>query len=666
MRLPVFAVDIADPVRIGESEVPLHRPEWMLPTGHGGFAMGCCDGGPGRRYHGLLNGAANPPVDRVATVGEPVIEVDGVDVRTVPLRFEKRGDRARWVSRGEGWTVERELAVGYRENTAAMRVIVKREGKARAIGVRIGMAVLLRDFHTLDEAIDAKSFAIDVHGDGFAAARTPVGDLCHQEEPVYRVEVRAKGARFVERGRVETGIGVPHELDRGDETQEARYWPGDFEAELAADDESLTVDLLIAFNDDALPVGLLDDESRAARLEELAARFGEDDLRALAVASDDFLVERVVDGESCMSVIAGYPWFADWGRDTMIALPGLLLVTGRHDEALSTLRTYARHVSEGMIPNRFDDYGGPPHYNTVDASLWFHHAAAEYLRSSGDERGYREKLLPACLEIIEGYMRGTRYGIGVDGADGLVFAGDDTTQLTWMDAKRDGKVFTPRHGKAVEINALWFNALRSTAAAMRVVGADASKAYELDAMAERVRESFNEAFLGGPGGGLIDCLRPDGKGGWEATDELRPNQLFAVSLAYSPLDDEAKRRVVEVCERELLTPMGMRTLSREHPRYRAHFTGDMMSRDDAYHNGTVWPWLIGPMAEAVLRVGGFSDEAKRRARAMIEPLIATMKSGCLGQICEVSDGDEPRLEQGCIAQAWSVAEVLRIGVLVRG
>ncbi|XOV75945.1 MAG: amylo-alpha-1,6-glucosidase [Phycisphaerales bacterium] len=254
----------------------------------------------------------------------------------------------------------------------------------------------------------------------------------------------------------------------------------------------------------------------------------------------------------------------------------------------------------------------------------------------------------------------------MDEADGLVFAGDDTTQLTWMDAKRDGKVFTPRHGKAVEINALWFNALRSTAEAMRAVGADAERADELDAMADRVRASFNSAFLDGPGGGLIDCLRPDGNGGWEATDELRPNQLFAVSLPHSPLDDDAKRRVVEVCERELLTPMGMRTLSRDHRRYRAHFTGDMMSRDDAYHNGTVWPWLIGPMAEATLRAGGFDDESKRKARAMIRPLIETMTSGCLGQICEVSDGDEPRLEQGCVAQAWSVAEVLRIGVLVRG
>jgi glycogen debranching enzyme len=659
MSLPSFAVDIPDPINAAQSPVALHRPEWMLPTGHGGFAMGCGDGGPGRRYHTLLNAAANPPVDRIATVGEPVIVVNGIDLRSAPLRVEKQGDRVHWLSKGDGWTVERELTVGFRTNTAALRMTVKRDGAAGPIALSLAVPVLLRDFHKLDAKISAADFEISPLTNGFHAARTI-------DNTTHRLRVRATGATFRTKPSVETGIAVPHELDRGDTTTEARFRPGVFEAQLAEGENALTIELLIAFGNDDLPTGLLDDRSRTQHLKTIAARFADDDLRALAAASDDFLVQRFVGGEACMSVIAGYPWFADWGRDTMIALPGLLLVTERYDEALSTLRTYARHVSQGMIPNRFDDYGGPPHYNTVDASLWFHHAAAEYLRSSGDESGYREELLPACLEIIAGYTKGTRFGIGVDKADGLVFAGDDTTQLTWMDAKRDGKVFTPRHGKAVEINALWFNALRSTAAAIRTVGSDATKADELDATAERVRESFNKAFLGGPGDGLIDCLRPSGKGGWEATDELRPNQLLAVSLPHSPLNEDAQRRVVQVCRQKLLTPMGMRTLSPDHPRYRPNFTGDMMSRDDAYHNGTVWPWLIGPMAEATLRVSGFSAEAKREARTMIEPLIATMRSGCLGQICEVSDADEPRLQQGCIAQAWSVAEVLRIGVLVRG
>jgi len=649
-----YVVELTDP-RVSLEREALQREEWLLTTGHGGFAMGCCDGGPGRRYHGLLNAAARPPVDRVATVGEPVVEVDGVDVRTVALRFEKCADRVRWESSGPGWMLQRELAVGFRENTAAMRVVLKREGAEGALKLKISLAVLLRDFHKLDETISAEDFEINAGTDGFVASRS-LGEVRHQ------VEVRAIGALFRKVPSVEEGIVLAHERDRGDETDEARFCPGVFEVELAEGQDSLTVEVLIAFNDDALPDGLLEEASRAARLEVLGGRL-DDDLRGLAVASDDFLVERMVDGESCMSVIAGYPWFADWGRDTMIALPGLLLVTGRHEEAMSTLRTYARHVSGGMIPNRFDDYGGEPHYNTVDASLWFPHAAAEYLRASGDEEGYREELLPACLAIFEGYLAGTRFSIGVDPADGLVFAGDESTQLTWMDAKRDGQVFTPRHGKAVEVNALWFNALRATGAAMEQVHAGRVKAKELLDLAERVRAGFNAAFLDGSAGGLIDCLRPNGAGGWSPTDELRPNQLFAVSLPHSPIGAEVQRRMVEVCKRELLTPMGMRTLSRGHRRYRARFEGDMISRDDAYHNGTVWPWLIGPMAEAVLRVGGFGAEAKAEARRMITPLIETMGSGCLGQICEVSDGEQPQLQQGCIAQAWSVAEVLRIAVL---
>ncbi|MFI4855119.1 MAG: amylo-alpha-1,6-glucosidase, partial [Phycisphaerales bacterium JB065] len=351
MSVPFFAVDIADPVASGKDAVPLHRTEWMLPTGHGGFAMGCCDGFPGRRYHTLLNAAANPPVDRIATVGEPRIAVNGVDVRTAPLRVEKCGDRVRWESKGKGWTVERELAVGHRDNTAALRVVVKRERASEPIAVSIALPVLLRDFHKLDAEISAADFEINPSLEGFEATRAPVGDQCHQEEQKHRVRVRAVGAAFREEPSVETGIAVPHELDRGDTTTEARFCPGVFEAELASGEDSLAVEVLIAFGDDELPVGLLDDRSRGERIEAIASRFEGEDLRALAAASDEFLVQRIVGGESCMSVIAGYPWFADWGRDTMIALPGLLLVTGRHEDAMSTLRTYARHVSEGMIPN---------------------------------------------------------------------------------------------------------------------------------------------------------------------------------------------------------------------------------------------------------------------------------------------------------------------------
>jgi predicted glycogen debranching enzyme len=248
--------------------------------------------------------------------------------------------------------------------------------------------------------------------------------------------------------------------------------------------------------------------------------------------------------------------------------------------------------------------------------------------------------------------------------DALITAGDDSTQLTWMDAKRDGIVFTPRHGKAVEINALWHHGLLSFAGAIEDSEPEKAGAYRV--LGERVGRSFRERFLGGPGGGLHDCLRPDGSGGYEPSAELRPNQIFAVSLEHSALTLDERRAVLSCVRDTLLTPVGLRTLAPTDPGYQARFDGDMIRRDRAYHNGTVWPWLIGPYSEAVLRVGGFSDEARAEAARAIAPLIASMGCGCLGQICEVYDADEPRRQEGCMAQAWSVAEVLRVAAMIRG
>jgi predicted glycogen debranching enzyme len=298
----------------------------------------------------------------------------------------------------------------------------------------------------------------------------------------------------------------------------------------------------------------------------------------------------------------------------------------------------------------------------VDASLWFLHAARAYLDATGDRAGFDGPIRHACHQIIDRYQSGTRYGIRMDD-DALITGGDETTQLTWMDAKRDGIVFTPRHGKAVEINALWHHGLIAIAGAVEETEPERAAGYR--ALAERVGASFREEFLGGPGGGLRDCLRPDGKGSYEPSAELRPNQIFAVSLEHSPLSMEQRRGVLACVRDHLLTPVGLRTLSADDANYQPRFDTDMISRDRAYHNGTVWPWLIGAYAEAVLRVGGFSDAARREAARSIAGLIDSMGSGCLGQICEVYDADEPRRQEGCMAQAWSVAEVLRVAAMIR-
>ncbi|MEO1128530.1 MAG: amylo-alpha-1,6-glucosidase, partial [Planctomycetota bacterium] len=452
--------------------------------------------------------------------------------------------------------------------------------------------------------------------------------------------------------------------------------PGVFALDVAPEEGEATLTIAIALTPEMPDLTLFDADPRAEHLEHVVDGMcaKRDDLRALAPlvsASDDFLVQRRVGETTLMTVIAGYPWFADWGRDTMISLPGLMLTTHRFEDARSCLETFARHVSRGMIPNRFDDYGGDPHYNTVDASLWFLHAVHAFQQATEDRDGFggpgsSGTIRDACHQIIAHYQSGTRFGIGMDLDDALIFAGDDTTQLTWMDAKREQTVFTPRHGKAVEINALWCHGLRCVAALIEKDERDRADAYRV--LADRVQESFRSQFTDAATGGLHDCLRGDGARGFVPTGEVRPNQIFAASLEFGPLDDETRRGVVGVVRERLRTPEGLRTLAPGSAAYQARFEGDMMRRDRAYHNGTVWPWLIGHYAEAVLRAESFSIEARAEAQDAIATLIASMSAqagpGCVGQIAEVYDADEPRRQEGCTAQAWSVAEVLRIAALL--
>ncbi|HLL88615.1 MAG TPA: amylo-alpha-1,6-glucosidase, partial [Tepidisphaeraceae bacterium] len=375
-------------------------------------------------------------------------------------------------------------------------------------------------------------------------------------------------------------------------------------------------------------------------------------VRRLLHAANDFVVARKApDGSPGTTIIAGYPWFSDWGRDTMIALPGLLLSTRRFAEAGNVLKTFAEFVSEGMIPNVFDDYSNEPHYNTVDASLWFVHAVHEYARLAGDEgRGLFEQVLkPACRKIIDGYRDGTRFGIKMD-ADGLIR--QDDPQLTWMDAKMGDTVFTPRAGKAVEINALWYHALR-------LMGETA--------LADRARASFQRAFWVNAFRGLADVVdglpEADGQPYPKRDLSLRCNQIFAASLPNSPLTREQQQAVVEVVRRELLTPVGLRTLAKGDPHYKGRYTGPQAQRDAAYHTGTIWPWPVGAFLDAYLRVNDRGPKAVDQAKLWLAPLIDNMlASACVGQISEIFEADEPHRPVGCFAQAWSVAEVLRLAV----
>jgi len=376
------------------------------------------------------------------------------------------------------------------------------------------------------------------------------------------------------------------------------------------------------------------------------------------LAADQFIVKRQVKKSCRTTILAGYPWFADWGRDAFISLPGLLLNTGRFEEAYSVLTTFAAEENEGMIPSRFDDTSNTACFNSIDASLWFIIAAFQYLQVSGNSKGFTKELLPSIHKIMDSYHKGTRFDIHAD-ADGLITGGNEQTQLTWMDAKYDGIAFTPRYGKAVEVNALWYNCLCLLVKFYAEQNSENAKQYE--SMANKVKKSFCELFWNGTKAYLNDCILSDES----VDDSLRPNQIFAVSLEYSPLSPGQQKSVVDAVQKNLLTPYGLRTLDPSSDQYKAEYTGPQQQRDEAYHQGTVWPYLIGPFIEGYLKVNKFSQESKKQAFEFIQPLLRHLnEDGCLGSISEIFDADPPHKPKGCFAQAWSVAELIRAYLLI--
>jgi predicted glycogen debranching enzyme len=374
-------------------------------------------------------------------------------------------------------------------------------------------------------------------------------------------------------------------------------------------------------------------------------------IRRLVAAADQFIVQR---GE-LNSVIAGYHWFADWGRDTMIALPGLTLMTGRPEIARNILQAFANSADRGMLPNRFPDEGETPEYNTVDATLWFFEAIRSYLRYTGDYSFVREHLYDKLKDIVNWHVCGTRYHIQC-GGDGLLSCGEPGVQLTWMDAKVGDWVVTPRSGKPVEIQALWYNALRVLQDLAARFHDDGPEKF-LQELAELARGSFNDQFWNQDAGCLYDVVEGDQRDG-----SIRPNQIFAVSLPHRMLPPERAKQVVDAVQRDLLTPIGLRSLSPHDPRYRPRYAGGVLERDSAYHQGTVWPWLMGPFITAYVEVHGRSNQARAQAKSWIEAFDEHLRTAGLGQISEVADGDPPHTPGGCIAQAWSVAELLRAAV----
>jgi glycogen debranching enzyme len=592
--------------------------EWLETNGTGAFAMGTVAQVNTRRYHALLVASLRPPVERYALLsrveeevviapgeshGLGVCQYPGVALEGCKWLEEFTSDPcATWkfaIDSGapEATHIEKQVYV-----VESRQGVVIRYRADRAIELRVRPFLAYRDYHSLGHT-RADVFGglpqIAFHHDG----RFEAGATWY-----YNVEYLM-------------------ELERGLDFREDLYTPG-----------VIVLDL------------------KPGEWSPICASIDGSGYTAPTPRADPFVVKRADGGPT---IIAGYPWFTDWGRDTMISLTGLLIVPGRLAEARAIVEGFLAHMRQGVIPNRFPDAGETPEYNTADATLWMFQAVRAWLEAGGDRTFLRDTFYPAAKEIIEWHRRGTWFGIGVDPEDRLLRAGDPGTQLTWMDAKVGDWVVTPRDGKAVEINALWHGALRLAAEWARELG-DAA-AGDFRGEADRVRESFRAKFWNPARDCLFDVIQDHGP-----VAKLRPNQMFAVSLPFDLLERGQQQSVVRIVERELLTPAGLRTLERGDPDYKGHYQGAPRERDGAYHQGTVWPWLMGAFVDAYLAAFGRGAETLAHCRGLIERLEGHASEGaCPDSIGEIYDGDEPHAPRGCPAQAWSVAEAARAKAVLR-
>jgi predicted glycogen debranching enzyme len=647
--------------------------EWLVANGLGGYATGTVSGSLTRRYHGLLVAALPTPFGRVVMLNYLWEQLRYADGRTVSLAAVNEAssghelDSSRyltgfWLEEGlpvwtydiEGVQIEKRLLMPHLQNTAH---ITYRLLSDRPIRLELRPLVAFRLHEAPVNHPVRAPYALQAYGDRFELAP---GD----ELPPLRLYLHHEGEKaFTVQPSTFDEVLYPLEQVRGYECCGNLWTPGYFRLRLAQEHPGT----LIASTESWETIGALTpdqarnaEHQRRARLLDAAKRVPKTGMPAeLVLAADQFIITPAgraeeaararAAGDEVRTVIAGYHWFTDWGRDTMISLEGLTLATGRQREAGYILRTFGHYVRDGLIPNMFPEGTKEGLYHTADATLWFFHAVERYLRSTGDRATLRQ-LLPKFKSIIEHHLRGTKFGIGVDPKDDLLRQGAEGYQLTWMDAKVEDWVVTPRRGKAVEINALWYNALKLMAGWLRDEGDP--EALHIEEHADRVKESFNRRFWYDAGGHLCDVI--DGEHGDDPA--IRPNQIFAISLDHPVLDPTRWLPVVTVVKDKLLTPVGLRSLSPGHRDYKAQYYGDLRSRDAAYHQGTVWAWLAGPFVDAWLRI--YPDD-KEGARKCLSGFEAHLNDAGIGTLSEIFDAESPYAPRGCMAQAWSVAEVLR-------
>ena len=630
--------------------------EWLVTNGIGGYASGTVAGHLTRRYHGYLMAALDPPLGRTLLLAklDETTHYDGLPYSLFTNRwagghvdphgyrhiesFSLEGSIPVWRFNLAGARLEKRIWMATGANTTYIHYTLAQADRPLALAIKA--FANYRDYHSLTQGGDWQMNveAVD-HGQRVTAF--------HGAVPFY---VLSNAAEVTPDHTWHSGFDLAAEEYRGMEHSDDHLLVGTFQATLEPG-QGLTLVASTMENPALDGRAALAERRRHERALLAKARLPQkttpDWIRRLILAADQFVVDRPLpDGAIGKSIIAGYPWFGDWGRDTMISLPGLALVTGRTEVARTILRTYANYVNGGMLPNRFPDGAQAPEYNTADATLWYFQAIHAYYKATGDV-GLLAELFPVLTGIIAHHQQGTRYNIGEDPADGLLYAGQPGVQLTWMDAKVDDWVVTPRIGKPVEVNALWYNALRAMTHFARLLG----EPYDLyEAAVRQTRVGFGR-FWNEAAGYCYDVL--DGPEGHDPA--LRPNQIFAISLPYSPLTREQQWAVVDVCHTHLLTPYGLRSLAPDEAEYLGHYGGDIHQRDGAYHQGTVWGWLLGPYCLAHFRV--YRNAAQ--ALSFLAPMAGHLDEAGVGSLSEIFDGDEPFTPRGCFAQAWSVAETLR-------
>ena len=652
--------------------------EWLITNGLGGYASSTVLGLNTRKYHGLLVAAFHPPRDRrlcLAKLDEELIVgnsfyplfsnefQNGIFPKGYMfLRRFSLSPFPKYVYAVEDVEVQKTVFMPYKKNAIIALYEVFKKGDLE-VKMRVFPIITCRHFHSVvDRWRKPLNFAQKTHGKRV---------VVNVEAPHSTLVMEATDGLYFSMEKWVEKVYFSEEFSRGESFLDDWYQPGFFEIKIDRKHAKFAVTAFVGENEEPtvkisseMPATTYDVEAlydkTVERYESLLANFYnthhrvdvENWLSWIVLAADAFIVEVEGTEKLSKSVIAGYHWFEDWGRDAFVSLPGLMLVTGRFEDARQTFLTFKKYRGDGLIPNFISDLDAKPIYNSVDATLWYVNAVLQYLKYTGDLKFFEANLWEDLKAMVESLVKGTVFSIRVDG-DGLLLHGP---QLTWMDTVVDNQPLTPRAGKAVEVQALWYNALK-TLEVLAKKFKEENEAENFAHLAENVKRSFNEKFWNAGKGCLFDVVDEHGYG----DASIRPNQIIAVSLDFTMLDNLKSEKIVDVVHKELLTPYGLRTLARSDPRYLGLYSGDRRSRDKAYHNGTVWPWLLGPFTTAFLKTKGYADFRREYAlKNFLLPLFTeqVFKAG-LGAISEIFDGDPPHNPRGCIAQAWSIAEPLR-------